>query len=284
MSWHYSQEPEAGFSVLHYLDGLRLERLKSKSTPETFCFKDSETGCLTTSQSGMTSAPSTASLGGVQLTFSLGGSPAKTYPQRVKVQDLPEPVQDFGKSTHESLTKCGLSLSSPKTVRSYEPVDSAPFSKTLTNWGMTHDGGCWGLGTSVRITDGTECGYLDTPTAMAKSGQWPTPKASDGEKGTRTTEGAVKSVTEGPEGLRGMCKGLAHPDSERLEGRHGENTSRTWVEERPITGRSKPWEFEPNVGRVANGVASRVDRLKAIGNGQVPSVAATAFRILSRGL
>jgi DNA (cytosine-5)-methyltransferase 1 len=93
-----------------------------------------------------------------------------------------------------------------------------------------------------------------------------------------------ESVTEGPEGLRGMCKGLAHPDSERLEGRHGENTSRTWVEERPITGRSKPWEFEPNVGRVANGVASRVDRLKAIGNGQVPSVAATAFRILSRGL
>jgi hypothetical protein len=27
-------------------------------------------------------------------------------------------------------------------------------------------------------------------------------------------------------------------------------------------------------------VANRVDRLKAIGNGQVPAVAATAFRIL----
>jgi DNA (cytosine-5)-methyltransferase 1 len=41
------------------------------------------------------------------------------------------------------------------------------------------------------------------------------------------------------------------------------------------------WESEPNVGRVANGVAARVDRLKAIGNGQVPGVAATAWRILS---
>ena len=41
------------------------------------------------------------------------------------------------------------------------------------------------------------------------------------------------------------------------------------------------WGTEPNVGRVANGVAARVDRLKAIGNGQVPIVAATAFRILS---
>jgi len=39
-------------------------------------------------------------------------------------------------------------------------------------------------------------------------------------------------------------------------------------------------EIEPYVGRVAHGVAARVDRLKAIGNGQVPAVAATAFRLL----
>ena len=43
------------------------------------------------------------------------------------------------------------------------------------------------------------------------------------------------------------------------------------------------WQAEPNVGRVANGVAARVDRLKAIGNGQVPLCAATAWRILSGG-
>jgi len=36
--------------------------------------------------------------------------------------------------------------------------------------------------------------------------------------------------------------------------------------------------IEPDVGRVAHGVAKRVDRIKAIGNGQVPAVAATAFR------
>lgn len=40
------------------------------------------------------------------------------------------------------------------------------------------------------------------------------------------------------------------------------------------------WATEPRVGRVANGLAYRVDRLKAIGNGQVPSVAANAFEIL----
>jgi len=44
------------------------------------------------------------------------------------------------------------------------------------------------------------------------------------------------------------------------------------------------WSTEPAVGRVAHGVANRVDRLKALGNGQVPAVAARAFRILSEGL
>lgn len=40
------------------------------------------------------------------------------------------------------------------------------------------------------------------------------------------------------------------------------------------------WQTEPNVGRVADGVAFAMDRLKAIGNGQVPLCAATAFELL----
>jgi DNA (cytosine-5)-methyltransferase 1 len=38
------------------------------------------------------------------------------------------------------------------------------------------------------------------------------------------------------------------------------------------------------LGRVANGVANRVDRLKAIGNGQVPAVAALAWETLNKQL
>jgi len=41
------------------------------------------------------------------------------------------------------------------------------------------------------------------------------------------------------------------------------------------------WATEPDVGRVAHGVADRVDRLRALGNGQVPQCAAQAWRILS---
>lgn len=42
------------------------------------------------------------------------------------------------------------------------------------------------------------------------------------------------------------------------------------------------WKIEPDVGRVADGVAARVDRLKAIGNGQVPCVAAAMFEYLRK--
>jgi len=53
------------------------------------------------------------------------------------------------------------------------------------------------------------------------------------------------------------------------------------IEERTVYGKPSWWSVEPNVGRVAHGVAARVDRLKAIGNGQVPLCAATAWRILN---
>jgi len=54
--------------------------------------------------------------------------------------------------------------------------------------------------------------------------------------------------------------------------------------EHPDFGGSSWWSTEPNVGRVANGVAARVVRLKAIGNGQVPLCAATAFKLLKERL
>lgn len=42
------------------------------------------------------------------------------------------------------------------------------------------------------------------------------------------------------------------------------------------------WPTEPELGRVADGVAYRTHRLKAIGNGQVPRVAAAAFDLLAK--
>jgi DNA (cytosine-5)-methyltransferase 1 len=49
-----------------------------------------------------------------------------------------------------------------------------------------------------------------------------------------------------------------------------------WAREPEFT----PRTIERNLGGVANGVAARVDRLKATGNGQVPLCAATAWELL----
>ena len=73
------------------------------------------------------------------------------------------------------------------------------------------------------------------------------------------------------------------PDASQ-QGRQGRSISGGVQAEHPIIGDSCWWQSEPNVGRVADGVASRVDRLRAIGNGQVPIVAATAFLELRRRL
>jgi hypothetical protein len=50
-----------------------------------------------------------------------------------------------------------------------------------------------------------------------------------------------------------------------------------WARERPGW-----WSAEPDVGRVAHGVAARVDRLRATGNGQVPAVVRLAWHALTR--
>jgi DNA (cytosine-5)-methyltransferase 1 len=76
--------------------------------------------------------------------------------------------------------------------------------------------------------------------------------------------------------------------SRKSEGMANTNVTQRQGNQRPIgigtqysnSGSSSWWEAEPDVGRVADGVAARVDRLKAIGNGQVSLVAATAWEDL----
>ena len=73
------------------------------------------------------------------------------------------------------------------------------------------------------------------------------------------------------------CKDVANTNSTHGE---GNQCTERGEQKRAFYGKSSWWETEPNVGRVADGVAARVDRLKAIGNGQVPVCAATAWKIL----
>jgi DNA (cytosine-5)-methyltransferase 1 len=44
---------------------------------------------------------------------------------------------------------------------------------------------------------------------------------------------------------------------------------------------SHPWHFEPDVGRVADGVPARLDRLKALGNAVVPQIPEIIGRVIN---
>ena len=76
-------------------------------------------------------------------------------------------------------------------------------------------------------------------------------------------------------GFRALSENVA--DTNSAQRQRGSLSSGVRAQDTDISGRGW-WKVEPNVGRVVDGVAARVDRLKAIGNGQVPAVAATAWR------
>jgi len=79
---------------------------------------------------------------------------------------------------------------------------------------------------------------------------------------------------------RNDCWAKNVADTNITQRKKDKRTKRSITEHANI-GRASWWKSEPNVGRVADGVAAKVDRLKAIGNGQVPLCAATAWRLLT---
>jgi DNA (cytosine-5)-methyltransferase 1 len=84
-------------------------------------------------------------------------------------------------------------------------------------------------------------------------------------------EGFIKQTTS--LGEMGNAKGSGF--TTRIE---RQEQGESW---RASIGTSQWWEIEPPMDRVVDGMVDRVDRLKAIGNGQVPLCAATAWRILN---
>lgn len=78
--------------------------------------------------------------------------------------------------------------------------------------------------------------------------------------------------------FRAESKNVANPYKPQREG--NKRTKRGKQEHANIS-ESSWWQSEPNVGRVVDGVADRVGKLKALGNGQVPLQAAVAYSILS---
>ena len=65
--------------------------------------------------------------------------------------------------------------------------------------------------------------------------------------------------------------GISNTNGSGLQGLGSERELREGQEKRSF-GWERWWELEPNVGRVANGVSKRMDRLKGLGNSLVPAI------------
>lgn len=143
----------------------------------------------------------------------------------------------------------------------------------------------------------------------ARSHQWATaeglPDVADAEGIGRGARRPEPEREQGRSGVAGGGRSVADADRLRqLQPQGGErhergrssnggeevaDASRPRLEGRRASGRTATqharlgsgwWATEPRVGRVAHGVPDRVGQLKALGNAQVPAVAAAAFRML----
>ena len=86
--------------------------------------------------------------------------------------------------------------------------------------------------------------------------------------------------TESGSGFKNGCANVAHADSAQLQGRqNARDTSQSRAQRNKQSARrskrpdGKNWLSEPPVGRVANGIPRRVDRLRGLGNAIVPQIA-----------
>ena len=83
------------------------------------------------------------------------------------------------------------------------------------------------------------------------------------------------------DGLSSSCnqEGKVLADSYSAQ-REREQLTLRGFEEYPYPGGGSWWQLESDVGRVANGIPNRVDKLKGLGNAQVPIQCATAWKLL----
>ena len=271
MSWHYLPGLAAESSAVSCLDGAPSVPSRSKSTRARSSSKDSATDCSSPSQSGTTSRPSTGDPGlDLWMCVQRAGR-VRTSQQREKEQASKEPEAVSGWKWPASWGRFdpGTSL-----VRIRQCClltgDGAVYSETLQRWGMMRDG---------------ELLALDMPEHLIEeigSGLWPTPYASDvrtyrlNAPGRQSHDRSLCSIMRReeqghlcPDWVEGYLMGWPIGWTSLEPIGWGDWWDQTW------------WDEEP-CPRITTIKTNRVNRLKAIGNGQVPACVVMAWELLHK--
>jgi site-specific DNA-cytosine methylase len=281
MSWLYSQVLVEEYLAANSLDGEQSVQLSGKPTQQAYCAPDKMTDFSRLSRFGMMFKPLTANLGEELLMSYLA--------------DFHVPTLAAGKGAGIDGERSGMWSEMARIIREVRPrfvfVENSPMltSRGLgrvlgdlasmgfdARWGVlgAKDVGAnhqrdriWIVGTNLAYAKEL-LGNVVNDNSRISVERKSIPKFGDSSWQKNL---AYPSIN----GSQRLWKNREITRSVGLCDREGRN------QESDLWQTSSYWQTEPNVGRVADGVAARVDRLKVIGNGQVPLCAATAWRILT---
>ena len=138
---------------------------------------------------------------------------------------------------------------------------------------------------------GGSMGYTEHDGSLATTERGSTEEASTDNKERQESSCKSEGASQSHSGRDLQTGELADTESQRVQGLRasGEQEPGAYGEaELPVRQGQRPrqanWEPEPRVGRVVDGCADRVDRIRLLGNGVVPQTAAKAWQVLSSRL
>jgi DNA (cytosine-5)-methyltransferase 1 len=147
---------------------------------------------------------------------------------------------------------------------------------------LPSQGGCWrddGAGSGSDPWEVSVGGTRETPSdvAYADDAGSGTSERDMGKRGSEITQDRERE-TWPQHGFSGCGPNMADTASKGLQGCIGKVFEGNGT--RSTYGGWQWWETEPDVGRVAHGIPSRVDRLRGLGNAVVPQVAEVVGRLI----
>jgi hypothetical protein len=269
MSWLFSQVLVAEYLGENFSDGEQSVQSNGNNTPQAYCAPDKMTGFSRLSRFGMTYKPLTETRGEELLTLYLAAFHAPTSVLQGEAQGLTEKVPQCGITWRGWLAKFDPDSYSWKTAQCSFIEESGECLETFPASGMTRGGLLWEQTKSERPTKGIERGLWRTPDTGGGGDKRPSQTGQESSRERPAHPDQIGGPSE-------QSETLADSDDQwKLQPQGIKSNEWGWP------GDSSWWSTEPAMGRVADGVAARVDRLKALGNGQVPLCAATAWRLLT---
>lgn len=294
MSWHYSNKLIQGFensrcsrvlaaesSAGNSLAGEPFAQLKSTTTAGESSCNGKTTDALSPSPSGTMSEPSTAIHGEELLTWFQAAFHARTLAMRAVVLESTVPEVVSGFKWHESFAKYDPTSCSWKTHQLLLFEDFIESLETFPRWGMMQNGECW------------ELTMPELPICEIDAGFWPTPTVCGNHNRKRQQDQRRRSFNSCEKGHVGnaMRDGYGQSATEPEPAYHKERNDPThrqiWetitdsVESGRQAQRTTWWDSEHGLGRLADGMADLMERVRATGNGQVPGVVKLAWETLT---